>query len=73
MDDPMSRELLQEVVFALEQAGYNPYNQLKGYYQTGSTTYITRAYGARDLISKVHPEHIKEYLDAFSGKCTDDE
>lgn len=63
MDDQLSRELLKKVVLALEQAGYNPCDQLEGYLKTGNNTYITRSGDARELISLISRDCIKEYLE----------
>lgn len=58
-----SDQLLQEVIVALKEAGYNPYDQLEGYVQIGDSSYITRFDGARDMISNISREIIKEYLE----------
>lgn len=63
MEGNLSEKLLQDVIVALRDAEYNPYDQLKGYIQTGDVSYITRAGGARDTISMIDRESIKEYLD----------
>lgn len=62
MEGNLSEKLLQEVIAALRDAGYNPYDQLEGYIQTGDASYITRAGGARDTVSMIDRERIKEYL-----------
>ncbi len=63
MEGNLSEKLLQEVITALREAGYNPYDQLEGYIQTGDASYITRTGGARDTISMIDRNRIKEYLD----------
>lgn len=62
MDDNTPEELLEKVIAALREAGYNPYDQLEGYLRTGNASYITRTGGARNIISKVSQECIKNYL-----------
>lgn len=62
MDGNLSEKLLEQVVSALRDTGYNPADQLEGYFQTGDASYITRVAGARDIISKIDRECIKEYL-----------
>lgn len=56
------RELLQTIIASMKEAGYDPYDQLYGYYTTGENSYITRRNNAREMISKVSKENIKEYL-----------
>lgn len=63
MGGNLSEKLLEEVITALKDAGYSPDDQLEGYLQTGDASFITRSGGARDTISKISPECIREYLD----------
>lgn len=63
MEDKLSEKLLEEVIVALRDARYSPYDQLEGYMQTGDASYITRVGGARDKIINISRERIKEYLD----------
>lgn len=65
MEINSSEKLLEEVIAALRDAGYNPFDQLAGYIQTGDTSYITRAGGARDKIINVNLECVKRYLDTI--------
>ena len=63
MGGNLSEKLLEEVISALKDAGYNPDDQLEGYFQTGDASFITRTGGARDTISWINLECIREYLE----------
>lgn len=52
-----------EVVVALRRAGYEPLDQLKGYLESVDSSYITRKYGARDVIERVDKSKIRKFLD----------
>lgn len=58
------KELLQTIIASMKEAGYDPHDQLYGYYTTGEENYITRRGNAREMISKVSNEIIREYLQA---------
>lgn len=58
------KELLQTIIASMKEAGYDPHDQLYGYYTTGEESYITRRGNAREMISKVSKEIIREYLQA---------
>ncbi|OWZ83436.1 hypothetical protein CDO51_08580 [Natranaerobius trueperi] len=63
-----AKEILKEVYEALEEKGYNPINQLVGYFMSGDPTYITNHKNARSLIRKKErdeflEEIFKSYLD----------
>lgn len=53
---------LLEVVEALIKAGYDPFDQLKGYLGSGDPSYITRQNGARDIIERIDEREIRRYL-----------
>ena len=53
---------IELIISALQEAGYNPYEQLYGYLKTGDDTYITRNCNAREMISKLDREQIREYI-----------
>lgn len=66
--DIVTKEILAQVFRALEEKGYNPINQLVGYFISGDPTYITNYNGARAMISKLERDEIleevlKHYLD----------
>lgn len=61
----MDREFLDQmnaVMQAIRNAGYSPYAQLVGYIATGELAYITRADGARELVSQMDRDEIRKYL-----------
>lgn len=51
---------IKEVVEALEEKGYNPINQIVGYFISGDPAYITSYNNARNLIGKLDREEILE-------------
>ena len=50
MTDAEFNILLNEIILAHEEKGYNPYEQIYGYVQTGNNIYITRHGNAREKI-----------------------
>ena len=62
-------ENMKIVERAIREAGYDPYDQLYGYVQTGNSLYITRKNNARQIIVKMDPYMIRRYLQVHkSGK-----
>lgn len=64
----LTKSILAEVYKSLKEKGYNPVNQLVGYFISGDPTYITNYNGARALIRKLERDEIleevlKSYLD----------
>ena len=62
------REIMEQVVSALKDKGYEPVSQIIGYILSGDPTYITSHNNARALICKIErdellEEMIKKYLD----------
>lgn len=62
------KEIMQQVVAALKDKGYEPVSQIIGYIVSGDPTYITSHNNARALICKIErdellEEMIKKYLD----------
>ena len=53
---------LMEIIKSLEERGYNPYEQLKGYISLGDDSYITRHGNAREKIQNLDKEQISKYL-----------
>ena len=51
-----------EIIKSLEERGYNPYEQLKGYVSLGDDSYITRHGDAREKIKNLDREQISNYL-----------
>lgn len=62
------KEVMNEVVIALKDKGYEPISQIIGYILSGDPTYITSHNNARAIICKIErdellEEMIKKYLD----------
>ena len=57
-----TKEIIFKVYEALLDKGYNPINQLVGYFMSGDPTYITSHQQARNLIRQVEREEILEVL-----------
>lgn len=63
-----TREIMSDVLAALREKGYNPINQLVGYFLSGDPTYITNHNGARGIIRRMERDElleviIREYVD----------
>lgn len=54
------REILEKVYEALEDRGYNPIDQIVGYFVSGDPSYITSHQGARNLISTIDRDDLIE-------------
>ena len=53
----------EHIVFALREAGYDPYDQLYAYLHTGNDAYITHRGDARKLIAQLDREQIWNYIE----------
>jgi len=60
-----TKEILTQVYNSLIEKGYNPVNQLVGYFISGDPTYITNYNGARALIRKLERDEILEEVLKF--------
>ena len=56
------RELMTYVLGALQEKGYNPINQLVGYFISGDPTYITNYKGARGVIKRIERDELLEVI-----------
>ncbi len=56
------REIMDEVIIALKDKGYEPISQIVGYILSGDPTYITSHKGARALICKVERDELLEEM-----------
>ena len=56
---------MSEVYMALQEAGFEPFDQLTGYVRTGNDQYITRRHNARRIVTEMDPEMIKQYLKRY--------
>lgn len=68
MDEQVFRETFSEIVSAIKETGYDPYEQLMGYLKTGQEYYITRTRNARTLIKTLEPERIQECVNELRAK-----
>ena len=62
------RELMTYVLSALQEKGYNPINQLVGYFISGDPTYITNYKGARGVIRRIECDELLEVI--ISDYCS---
>lgn len=56
------KNIITEVLQALEERGYNPVNQLSGYLLSGDPTYITNHNGARGVIRRMERDEMLEII-----------
>jgi uncharacterized protein (UPF0297 family) len=54
--------LMSYVLSALKEKGYNPINQLVGYFISGDPTYITSYKGARGVIKRIDRDELLEVI-----------
>lgn len=59
---PQAREIMSSVLAALREKGYNPINQLVGYFLSGDPTYITNHNGARGIIRRMERDELLEVI-----------
>lgn len=62
MTDKEFEEIFNDIVSSLTQKGYSPYDQIVGYLEMNSDTYITRHGGARDKIKLLDKEKLNERI-----------
>ena len=63
------KEVLDVVLGAMKEKGYNPVNQIVGYIMSGDPSYITSHNNARSLIMKVErDELVEEILKSYIAK-----
>ncbi|NLJ33488.1 MAG: IreB family regulatory phosphoprotein [Firmicutes bacterium] len=60
-----ARNILLQVYEALEEKGYNPINQIVGYFLSGDPAYITSHKNARNLIRRLERDELLEELVRF--------
>ena len=56
---------MSEVYMALQEAGFEPFDQLTGYVRTGNDQYITRRHNARKIVTEMDSEMIKQHLNRY--------
>lgn len=54
---------LHDIISALKEKGYSPYEQILGYLNTNSDIYITRYNDARNKIKSLDRTKLKEYIE----------
>ncbi|MGI6157423.1 MAG: IreB family regulatory phosphoprotein [Saccharofermentanales bacterium] len=57
-----ANDIMKEVMKALEEKGYDPINQLVGYFLSGDPTYITSHLGARGVIRRMERDELLEVI-----------
>ena len=57
------RKDIELIITVIKEAGYNPYEQLYAYLQTGLDTYITRKGNARALVAELDREELWAYIE----------
>lgn len=62
------KELLQTIIASMKEAGYDPHDQLYGYYTTGEESYITRRGNAREMIKSISIETIRDFVHSSGRK-----
>ena len=58
---------MEEIVRAIKEAGYEPYDQLYGYVTKGKEEFITRNGNAREKIKQLNWLAVKEYVEKMEG------
>jgi len=53
---------IEHIISILQDAGYDPYEQLYAYAITGNEIFITRKGDARHIISSIEREELIEYI-----------
>jgi len=59
------KDILINVYRALQEKGYNPVNQLVGYFISGDPTYITNHKNARSMIGRFERDELLGELVSF--------
>lgn len=57
-----AREIMNTVYDALKEKGYNPVNQIVGYFLSGDPSYITSHLNARFMITKLERDELLEEI-----------
>ncbi|HHU76636.1 MAG TPA: IreB family regulatory phosphoprotein [Firmicutes bacterium] len=57
-----ARQVLKEVYEALKEKGYNPINQLVGYFLSGDPAYITSHKNARSIVRRLERDDLLEEI-----------
>ena len=62
-DNDTTMAILDSVAEALSQRGFEPYEQIYGYFKTGDVSYITRHGEARQKIVDISREEIRGFVE----------
>ena len=54
---------IEHLITVMQEAGYNPYDQLYAYLETGLDTYITRKGNARTLVAEIDRDQLWAYIE----------
>lgn len=54
---------MELIVTALQEKGYDPYEQLTGYVRLNNPSYITKHNGARQLIVSLDMARVKNFVE----------
>lgn len=65
MDKREAKEIMDQVVYSLRKAGYNPRAQIMGYLAYDDENCITKEGNARGYIQLVEKEYIEKYIDRY--------
>ena len=68
MEAILFEQIMNSIVCNIQNAGYDPCDQLTGYIQTGDASYITRNGDARQVIQTLDMEKIKSYFEKHVHK-----
>lgn len=63
LKDTEFNRIMEIIVNALKERGYNPYMQLYGYVTENEPSYITKHNNARQLILNLSKEQVKKYVE----------
>ena len=61
--DAEFESIMKEIIQAITDAGYEPYDQLYGYVTKGKEEFITRNGNAREKIKQLNWLEVKEYVE----------
>jgi len=61
-------EKLRSVIESIASAGFEPYEQIYGYYTTENDVFITRTGNARTLIKEIDRKILTEYIKKHKPK-----
>ena len=63
MKDGEFEKIMEEIIQAIRESGFNPYAQLYGYITEGKEEFITRKGDAREKIKKLKRADIKAFVE----------